>query len=158
MPGSNTTWRSPKRCFYCGLVGHLIRYCKRRPRLWAHLPKGPSAAQNIATPLSGNSLHLEIQLPAGLVDAVIDTGSSCSVIPSAWVKEEEMMRCDALLMAANQAKIRAIGRTVLTCQIEQYSYDLPCLVVDDIHELILGTNWLEQVGATIDFRRRSIQV
>ena len=156
-------------CFYCGDRGHRIRYCpvrERSSREESHslspepreecssAPSEPTTGQSITR----SCMYLEVLIGDQRVLATIDTGSTFSIVPTAWVKPDEVKCCEASLLAVNGTNLRVKGETVLSCQIDGCSFDISCFVVDDVDEMILGLDWMERHDVICSFGKRSLQV
>lgn len=101
------------------------------------------------------------------VKALIDTGSEVSAIDEELFRKmgEEgiklpiypMNKC--FLICANNKRTNPITKqTLVTVKIGNREVEVVCLVVKNlIRELILGTDWLTDAGAVIDFRRKRVQ-
>lgn len=63
-----------------------------------------------------------------------------------------------MLDAVNGSSIRVIGETVLQCQVDDFSFELPCLVTDQVEGILIGLSWLEQHDVMWSFGGRSIQM
>lgn len=69
-----------------------------------------------------------------------------------------MMVSEQLLNAANGSSTRVLGETILHCQINDYLCEIPCLVTDQVDELILGLAWLEERKAQWNFGEKWIKI
>jgi len=69
-----------------------------------------------------------------------------------------MVASEQLLNAANGTSINVMGKTILRCQANDYTFDMPCFVSVQVSELILGLGWLEQQKAELNFGDRWIKI
>src|ERR1043165_8586274 len=159
-------WKNPDiECFLCKQKGHVKRFCPQRTsdmsgetrinepatkaepiqeQAQSRLVKGSRMAYVVAR-LDGKRLH-----------CLLDSGSEMSLVPRSLVLDSELTPSGQRLLAANGSDIKVDGETTLKIRIGKQVYPLPCLVTDQVSEVILGLSWLEGNQATWDFASRCV--
>ena len=79
--------------------------------------------------------------------ALLDTGCEMTLAPSSLVRKKDIRVSNQTLRAANGTAIRVLGEANITCEIDGYSFEVSCLITEQISELILGLVWLENQNA-----------
>ena len=159
-------WKNPDiECFLCKQKGHVKRFCPQRTsdmsgetrinepttkaepiqeQAQSRLVKGSRMAYVVAR-LDGKRLH-----------CLLDSGSEMSLVPRRLVLNNEVTPSEQRLLAANGSEIKVDGETTLKIHIGKQVYPLPCLVTDQVSEVILGLSWLESNQARWDFASRCV--
>jgi len=102
--------------------------------------------------------YVSVRVAGKDLSALIDTGSELSLAPASLVHNKDLRRSDQVLRAANGTTIHILGETTLHCEISGMSFEVPCLVTEQLTELILGLEWLERHGASWNFAERTIKI
>jgi len=118
----------------------------------------PTAAVTLSHVEGSNNAYLSLRVNGKKILALIDTGCELSLVPASLVRKEKVVKSQQLLRAANGTEIRVTGETVVSCEVDGFSFDVRCLVTEQISELVLGLSWLEQQQAQWHFGKRSITV
>src|ERR1043165_1249582 len=152
--------RSKKRCFACGQLGHYVKTCPQnlsspfRPR-----EEEDTAEQATLHQVKGsNTAYLSLRVNGKPTLALVDTGSELSIAPASLVQSKDITGSEQLLRAANGTAIQVRGEVVLQCQAEGYRFEVPCLVSEQISELILGLSWLEQQDVQWNLGQRTMRI
>ena len=75
-----------------------------------------------------------------------------------WLRREDIRSSSQTLRAANGTAIRVLGEASLNCEIDGYSFEVSCLITEQISELILGLEWLENQNALWNFGERWVKI
>jgi hypothetical protein len=90
--------------------------------------------------------------------SLIDSGSEMSLISASLVRMNDLSRTQQMLKAANGTSIKVLGEVEVTCELEDTTFVVPCLVTEQLSEMILGLEWLERQKAVWNFDERWIQL
>ena len=159
-----TNWRSDDRCFECREVGHHGRSCPNRQRTppEASNERDPEETEPKSVDVryihGGTSAYLPLIVNGQSRMAVIDTGSQQSLVPASLVHARDIVGSPQLLRAVNGTDVKVLGQTNLHCQAADYMFDIPCLVAENVPEVILGLDWLLREHAQWNFGDHSIQI
>lgn len=102
--------------------------------------------------------YLSIRVNGKSTLALVDTGSELSLAPRALVRSTNIHPSSQVLHAANGSVIHVIGETMLNCQMGDYRFRVPCLVTEQVSEVIFGLTWLENQQAQWNFSKRRIEI
>src|SRR5688572_23691658 len=80
-----------------------------------------------------------------------------SLIPASSIRRHDMKASQQLLKVASGTTIRVLGEVTVNCELYGIRFQTPCLVTEQLSEMILGLSWLEQQNAVWNFRERWIQ-
>ena len=163
--GSKRTFgRRAVRCYDCQGAGHFARDCPERQPVTTGLEHGQTPPESVSEPShvrfveGSTNAYVPVKVNGRDLLALIDTGSELSLAPASLVHTKELRRSDQILRAANGTAIRILGETTLNCELSGLSFEIPCLVTEQLTELILGLEWLERQGASWNFREQTIQI
>src|SRR6218665_2093544 len=129
------------RCYECNRQCHYARNCITRRET------APEAAEETTTteePTFVNHVQgstfgsLPVNVHGKSTVALIDTGSEMSLSPSSLVRPADIRGSVQHLRAANGTEIRVLGEADLECQAGEFKFTVPCLVTEQLSELIIG--------------------
>eukprot|EP00042_Codosiga_hollandica_P014004 m.31953 g.31953 ORF g.31953 m.31953 type:complete len:363 (-) comp42137_c0_seq1:518-1606(-) len=138
--GAKPLSQKPRVCFYCKKPGHVIADCLKL--------KAKQTATNAVRPLryvegtlDGRPTHLT-------------TGAQTTLVRSAVLTQEAQLEdTDMVLHGAGGEPLAVRGFAHVEVDAGQTSLRLKVLVVDNLtQEVLVGNDFLEGVGAVIDFR------
>jgi predicted aspartyl protease len=109
------------------------------------------------------TLHLPVVINKCIVEGLVDTGASMSVLAAAVVRELGMMHLvtrNESYKIASGVVTRALGRIdELQVRIGGIQCTMTFMVVDtDGYDVLLGLDFLMKIGAVLDVERGLIQV
>jgi hypothetical protein len=109
------------------------------------------------------TLHLPVEISNCVVEGLIDTGASMSVLATAVVRELGMMHLvtgNESYKTASGVITRALGRVdEIQVRIEGIQCAMTFMVVDTYgYDVLLGLDFLMKIGAVVDVERGQIQV
>ena len=81
--------------------------------------------------------YVSVRINGKDLSALVDTGSELSLAPASIVRNKDLRRSNQILRAANGTEIRILGETTLRCEVAGMSFEVPCLVTEQLTELIL---------------------
>ena len=148
------------RCFDCNEFGHYARECQRRNEVFPAAEEADvdEGTTNVHYVEGSTCAYLPVRVNGRSTVALIDSGSEMSMAPASYVRPADIMGSSQLLRAANGTEIRVLGETTLRCQADGVSFQLPCLVTEQLSEIIFGLEFLEKQGAKWDFSNRSMRM
>ena len=152
--------RPNNRCYHCNQPGHIQRNCPQRSSL-AETPEIAHDAQDTANAryIQGSSnAYLPMRVNGQNVLSLIDSGSEMSLIPASLVRLNDLSRTQQMLKAANGTSIKVLGKTNVTCELADTTFVIPCLVTEQLSEMVIGFEWLERQDAVWNFNQRWIQL
>ena len=171
---SNRNFNRPTEivCFGCGISGHIRRNCPKsiekldQDRFWRantkvqnlDVSKTEEAAQSRLVKGSRMSYVWGKLEGNKRVQCLLDSGSEMSLVPKDLVPKTLLRPAQQSLIAANGTRIKVEGEANLKLRIGRKVYDLPCLVTDQVAELILGLSWLERNHANWKFGAKVIRI
>jgi len=158
QPNERTNQRRG-RCFECNRFGHYARDCPRRQ-------EEPTEEEEVASDSPGHVNHVEGSAYAYLPVRVngrntlvlLDSGSEMSMAPASYVRPADLKGSTQLLRAANGTEIRVLGESTLRCKMDDVTFLVPCLVTEQLSEIIFGLEFLERHHANWNFGERSLHV
>src|SRR6218665_3590592 len=86
--------------------------------------------------------YLELFLNGNPRRAIIDSGSQLSLVPENLISKRLIRPCKQKLVAVNGTEVKISGQTLLQCRLEEYGFEVPCVISPDIKETIFGLPWL----------------
>jgi len=109
------------------------------------------------------TLHLHVEISNCVVEGLVDTGTSMSVLAAAVVKELGIMHLvtgNESYKTASGVITRALGRVdEIQVKIGGIQCAMTFMVVDmDGYDVLLGLDFLMKIGAVVDVERGLIQV
>jgi hypothetical protein len=109
------------------------------------------------------TLHLPVEISKCIVEGLVDTGASMSILAAAVVRELGMMHLvtgNESYKTASGVVTRALGRIdELQVNIGGVQCTMTFMVVDtDGYDVLLGLDFLMKIGAVLDVERGLIQV
>ncbi len=109
------------------------------------------------------TLHLPIEINDCIIEGLVDTGASMSVLAAAVVRELGMMHLvtgNESYKTASGVITRALGRVEeVQVKIGEVKCSMTFMVVDtDGYDVLLGLDFLMKIGAVVDVERGLIQV
>lgn len=138
-PRNGARKEEKRRCHICHEIGHLKFICPYRK------PNNETSEQLGRIIHNDVAVYIELTVNGHQTRALLDSGSKSSVISPSLVDQRDLSEIDTELTAANGMKLRVDGAVNLTCSIDEYNYDLACLVSPDIQDvIILGASWFQQ--------------
>src|SRR6218665_479702 len=160
--GGPTTGRPPPRgvrCFECNWYGHFARDCVRRRDVSSETDPQTSEESSACNFVEGSTYaYLPVTVNGRRTAVLIDIGSELSLAPSAFVRPADIIGSTQLLKAANGTEIRVLGETTLRGKVDDVFFQIPCLVTEQLSEMIFGLEFLEKHHAYWDFTNRSIRL
>ena len=78
---------------------------------------------------------------------LIDSGSEMSMAPASYVRPADLKGSTQLLRAAYGTEIRVLGESGLRCKMDDVTFLVPCLVMEQLSEIIFGLEFLERHDA-----------
>jgi hypothetical protein len=67
-----------------------------------------------------------------------------TLCPASLVNPLDIQNFEQSLLAANGSAIRVLGETILNLRIDGHEFKIPCLVTEQVSELILGLSWMKE--------------
>eukprot|EP00042_Codosiga_hollandica_P015645 m.37854 g.37854 ORF g.37854 m.37854 type:complete len:570 (-) comp45130_c0_seq7:1413-3122(-) len=135
-------------CHYCRKPGHFIAECRKR------LAKQAGASASAVSPtrfvmgtFNGRPMRL-----------TVDTASQLTLVKSSVTVAGDGPRASSTvrLHGADRTAIKTSGKLRVCIGIGSSETDLDVVLVDDLaHDVLLGTDFCELVGATIDYGRNT---
>jgi predicted aspartyl protease len=109
------------------------------------------------------TLHLSVEINGYLIDGLVDTGASMSVMAAAVVREMGMMHLvsgSETYKTASGMITQAMGRIdEVSVKIGGVQCAMTFMIVDtDSYDVLLGLDFLIKIGAIVDVERGLIQV
>src|SRR5678815_3710667 len=108
--------------------------------------------------MGSNNAYLALKVNGKSTFALLDTGSELTLAPASLVRREDIRSSSQTLRAANGTSIRVLGEASLTCELDGHSFEVNCLITEQISELILGLEWLESQHALWNFGERWVKI
>jgi hypothetical protein len=153
-------WNTADRiCFLCRNKGHIRRNCPQLKTSAGQEPERNDQNNTEFTPGHAQSRLVKGSRMAYIItrlngirrQCLLDSGSEMSLVPRRFVPDDKVVPSAQRLLAANGSEIQVDGEAMLTVHIARKSYPLPCLITDQVNEVILGLSWLEANQANWDF-------
>src|SRR6218665_441189 len=158
-------WRNPDiECFLCKQKGHVKRLCPKltsesvpETRVGEPTKVEPVQEQAQSRLVKGSRMaYVVARLQGKRLHCLLDSGSEMSLVPRRLIQDAELKPSEQRLLAANGSAIKVDGETTLKIRVGKQMFSLPCLVTDQVTEVILGLSWLEINQARWDFASRSV--
>jgi hypothetical protein len=164
---TNTT-KSQIVCFGCGGHGHLKRNCSfyheqqhgnnthkyNNPAIqssfspeYQYSRHGPARANGVTWGKSVPETYMEINFSGQKFNCLLDTGCDFSLIPKRLVPNAKLTPIDMEVFAANGTKISILGCMKMNFTVQGLPIEADLLVSEDIHEFMLGYDWLTEQQA-----------
>ena len=137
------------------------QYNQPRPQMTFANQNQNSQREEVATPRhirNPQSAYLPVYVNDRQTLCLIDTGSSFSICPAHLVKTHEITPTDQRIVCANDSELIVCGETVLCCETHGLSFQVECLVTEEIERPILGLSFLERENVNWDFKKRQIEI
>jgi hypothetical protein len=141
--------RDDRRCYECNQPGHLSRVCPGRVVNTSRREQEQREEQelnevNNARHVKGrNDAYLSVTVKGKHLLGLLDSGCEMTLCPASLVDPAEIQNSKQSLLAANGSAIRVLGEAKLKLQIEGRPFEIPCLVTEQVSELILGLSWMK---------------
>ena len=152
------------RCYECHGTGHFARSCplRRGEQLDNSEERGQATTEgesaNVCYVQGSTNAYLSLRVHGSRLNALIDTGSELSLAPASIIHRRDLIKSEQVLRAANATEIKVLGETTLKCEADGFTFEVHCLVTEQLSELILGLDWLEQHKATWNFEEHWIKI
>ncbi len=109
------------------------------------------------------TLHLQVEIDRYIIEGLVDTGASMSVIVAAVVREMGMMHMvvgSESYKTASEVVTQALGRIdEIAVSVGGVNYAMTFIVVDtDSYDVLLGLDFLIKIGAVVDVEKGLIQI
>jgi predicted aspartyl protease len=109
------------------------------------------------------TLHLQVEIDRYIIEGLVDTGASMSVIAAAVVREMGMMHLvvgSESYKTASGVITQALGRIdEVVVSVGGVNCAMTFIVVDtDSYDVLLGLDFLMKIGAVVDVERGLIQI
>jgi len=78
--------------------------------------------------------------------------------PASYVRPADLKGPTQLLRAANGTEIRVLGESTMRCKMDDVTFLVPCLVTEQLSEIIFGLEFLKRHDANWNFGERSLRV
>jgi hypothetical protein len=109
------------------------------------------------------TLHLQVEIDRYIIEGLVDTGASMSVIAAAVVREMGMMHLvvgSESYKTASGVLTQALGRIdEVAVSVGRVNCAMTFIVVDtDNYDVLLGLDFLMKIGAVVDVERGLIQI
>jgi hypothetical protein len=109
------------------------------------------------------TLHLQVEIDRYIIEGLVDTGASMSVIAAAVVREMGMMHLvvgSESYKTASGVLTQALGRiNEVAVSVGGVNCAMTFIVVDtDSYDVLLGLDFLMKIGAVVDVERGLIQI
>ena len=157
---SKPTRRAPV-CWNCNERGHLRKDCpRRRPFNRTSQPHATYSTSSMATEAA---VFVEGLIGTRPTKMLVDTGSAVTILrEDVWKETVDGQHLEPPLspvVAANGEKLDVCGRSSVSLQVGGICTCYPVLVVRNVtQECLLGANFLENFGCTINLRERTLSV
>ena len=141
-------FRPPRACFRCGVVGHFAKVCPQNPA-----NNEPTALVRGISARNNHEAYLRVKIGGQICDCLLDTGSEVTIFPENVIGDEDVMRTNKTLRAANESVIPIIGEVNLTIEIGRCYTRVEGLVSEHVPEPMLGIDFLKSNKVVWDFER-----
>lgn len=117
----NDRARNEFRCYNCGKLGHIAKVCRSAKQITSigEASEPPQIISMVKTQAFKSLLYHNIVLNDVKINAMIDTGASCSVIDERVLIENNwsMNQCNSNLIGAGGEPLATVGVTTLKLEI-----------------------------------------
>ena len=159
---TNARWE--KRCFECGSKFHLRSNCPKL-KSWnvvkrkAEVSKSEKDSSKKA-PATANSLgpglYVHVNFGGQILNSLVDTGASLTVMSTRVWESSNLSKHGMLpeynrtVVTASGAALEVKGKTTVSLQIGEESYDADVIVADVENDLLIGLDFMRRHGCTVD--------
>ena len=157
------------------MQGHRRNECQTNPYTSSQQPRVqtqgqaqgqiPAPAQttqpnvNVCSMLTANpSTYITVSLDGKAQFCLLDTGCDFSLIPHRLVSKYVLLNSDTKVYAANGNKLNVLGKLEVEFMIKNLKLRTQILVSDDIHDFMLGYDFLSAQKAVWDFEQNSLTI
>lgn len=153
--------RPAPRCFNCGELGHIRKYCPYEQRVnaggWSNNPT-PAAARGVSERCGSSPVYIRTRIGNRFYRCLLDSGCDMTLLPSNLVKKDQIYSTTQSCLAANGTKIPVLGWSSIEATIGSVPVEISGLVSEHIVEIMLGVDWLRRNGVIWDFAHGRIQL
>jgi len=139
-------------CTYCKELGHWRRDCpKRKARGRQTEEANVQTVLAVSANLSPTKIYVTAEINGEPVRCLLDSGCEWPVINADLVPQANFTPSQYSLFAANKASLDVIDDAVVSFAIDGQQFEAEVSVSEKVDEFLLGSDWLEQQGATWNF-------
>jgi len=82
--------------------------------------------------------------------AAIDSCSSFSIVPEQLISKRLIKPTTHELVTVNQTSIRIVGQTKVQCRVDDYGFEVVCLVSPQVKEMVLRIPFLTDLQVQLN--------
>jgi len=152
-------------CYQCGQAGHFRRFCpdlvQSQPRRFHGVTsenrgQGNARISGMVWKSAVPDTYMPIVIAGHRICCLLDTGCDYSIIPRRLVPTAALSPVSMEVFAANGTKINVLGCMRVAFSVQGLPVTADLLVSDDVHEFMLGYDWLVAQQATWAFGQRKL--
>ncbi|KAG1673905.1 Gypsy retrotransposon integrase-like protein 1 [Nymphon striatum] len=137
---------SPLKCYTCGEVGHLARFCSRKkPQIYS--PRSEDKPVHNISVTCDNRFYVQGKINGKEENILIDSGASPIVIPSSRYFPDR--QTNVMCTLANGDPLEVVGASEVKIEIGEVTSKEMCYIAN-VSVPLIGAEFLRKHGAVID--------
>ena len=100
--------------------------------------------------------YMEIYIEGQKFECLLDTGCDFSIIPRRYIPTAELQPANVTITAANGSRIEILGCCEVDFRVQGMPVKAQLLVSNDVHDFLLGYDWLAAEEAYWNFTTRTL--